>query len=455
MKDIIFNPIIITLLGGFCLISFLILFQYSLKEKVSKKIETFMVLFFLFLLMEIRVPPFSFLRPSALAGLDKTLASAAIQIGVYLFFVILLKSRFKRFFQNLFSVFNDPFLVIILLLSALSGFWSETPDVSFKGGLIFVGVSLFTVHIAKRYSLNQVTSLFRWLSIYLLIPCILVSVAIPSIGYEPEKGGWQGVTRHPIALGTFAALSFALWVCHLLHTRKEQKISIAGIFISLIALLGSKSSQAIFVVITLVGIILVQQMFKRLQFRQAIVTSVFFSMFTLCSVILIKYNLEAIVAATGRDLTLTGRTEFWPQVLRALNNHNPILGYGFTGFWQAWRGSESPARNIINPNGFVPPNGHNGFLDLALQIGWLGLFLFFVSLSIVAVKSLMFALKNRSPESIIPLIFTVYILMANISETQLFGDVYVWFMYVFLAVSPELRAKESSSRTHSIQSLHY
>jgi exopolysaccharide production protein ExoQ len=449
LKEILFNPAILSLIvlvGG---TFFLILFNFALKAKFARKLETLMVFLYLLLMMELRIFPFSVLKPLALVEKDKTLGSAAAQLGVYLFFVLVLSSRFRDFFQNSLLVFKNPGLTVVLLLSALSGFWSETPELSFKGGIAMVVVSLFTAHIAKHYKLQELMALFRWVSICTILPSIVVSIAIPSFGFDYDKGGWIGLLRHPIALGTFSALSIVLWFCHLSSTKQQRSLCIAMIVSSTVTLVGAKSAQGFFILVVLMSILAIRQVLQRLKFRQSVLLSILLAIAGTAGTVFFWLNIDTIFAANGRDLTLTGRTEFWPQIINALHNHNPFLGYGFRGFWQDWRRAENPARSIINANGFVPPNAHNGFIDLAVQIGYIGLFAFLVSTIAIAIRSFVFAARQRTTTSIVPLILTVYIVLANFSETQIFTDVYVWFLYIYLAVSPELDISTTAARSRA------
>src|ERR1700721_30572 len=66
----------------------------------------------------------------------------------------------------------------------------------------------------------------------------------------------------------------------------------------------------------------------------------------------------------GRDNTLTGRTEVWAAVLPEMERH-ALLGYGFGSFW-------TDARRLL----YDIPTSHNGYLDILLELGALGLALF-------------------------------------------------------------------------------
>jgi exopolysaccharide production protein ExoQ len=438
MREIFFNPVVIVLTTILCLALLIILLKISSNQKIAFQLETFVLCLFLISLAEVIIPPFSQLRPRAMAGLEKTLGSAVAQIGIYLFLMIAIRTRLRDFPQNLLLLTKDPYLVTILLLTLLSAFWSELPSLTFKGSLVLVGTSLFAVHIAKHYSIDRMTSILRFLCAFILILGALFSIALPSIGVN-EKG-WQGIMSFPIRTGTFAALGIILWGSHLLHTRKQRGLSISIISIFLLVLVRSNSAQAFFTLLSLLGISATQHLFKKLQFRPTIVALILCFVFSLWLFSFIQANTTVIFESLGKDTTLSGRTDFWPNLISALNQHNPLLGFGVYGFWQPWRGDENPARYIINSNGFVPPNAHSGFLDLALEIGWLGLFLFACSFIKLTINSLKFAIANRENTASVPMILVAYIFVSNFSETQLYSDVYIWFLYVFLAISPELNS---------------
>jgi O-antigen ligase len=78
----------------------------------------------------------------------------------------------------------------------------------------------------------------------------------------------------------------------------------------------------------------------------------------------------------GRDLTLTGRTEVWEVVTRSILKR-PLLGYGFYGFWQGMTG-ESAHAILATHWGFG--YAHNGMLEILLQLGFVGLILFLLTL---------------------------------------------------------------------------
>jgi O-antigen ligase len=150
--------------------------------------------------------------------------------------------------------------------------------------------------------------------------------------------------------------------------------------------------------------------------------------------ILITENAEyIIVEQLGKDLSISGRTYFWPLVVNAINKH-PIFGYGYQGFWQPWRTIDNPALPIRTPKlgDFIPEHSHNGFLDMGLDIGWLGLAFFIISLLINIYHGVVHVIRTNEYESSMPLIIFTWLIITNVTETGIATISFVWILYILM-----------------------
>jgi O-antigen ligase len=75
-----------------------------------------------------------------------------------------------------------------------------------------------------------------------------------------------------------------------------------------------------------------------------------------------------IIKGLGRNPTLTGRTAIWNAVLPFAGN--PLIGTGYESFWVGKRVEEFWSRNDGVLNGIT--EAHNGYLELYLNLGWIG-----------------------------------------------------------------------------------
>jgi len=447
IRNLILNPVILILLASILLVYFLIFLRLSNDGKTALILEKTTTFLFIFLLINPNTPPFNYLDPSALAGSDKSAASTILQLGIYAVFIILARSLFKGFFRSLTLMFRDPFLGILLIICVLSALWSGDPFVTFKFSLVQFIVSWVTAHIVSRNDWKMLAQNLRWICLVAAVLSLLTILAVPSLGIgiedvPPFAPRWKGIFPFPIKLGTCMALSVTLWINQLAYSSKQRLVSLGVVTLSFFLLVRAASAQAYFTLIILLSLLILLKLIQNFDHKQ-IMLIVIALIFVFAGLYVgITENLEVIFGAFGKDTTLTGRAEFWPQMIDALNKR-PVLGYGFHGFWQPWLGENNPAGHIVNSNGFIPPNGHNGFLDLALEVGYLGLLLFLLSLILNLVRAIIFWRRSKSNESIFPLIIIAYVIMANISETQLFVTNYIWFLYVAVAVRLNLGRQNS------------
>jgi exopolysaccharide production protein ExoQ len=81
---------------------------------------------------------------------------------------------------------------------------------------------------------------------------------------------------------------------------------------------------------------------------------------------------EPIFQILGRDATLTGRTDLWARLLPVIASR-PVLGYGYSAFWA---GLKPEVLSVWIGAGRLVPIADNGYIDLCLSLGAVGLCLF-------------------------------------------------------------------------------
>ncbi len=87
-------------------------------------------------------------------------------------------------------------------------------------------------------------------------------------------------------------------------------------------------------------------------------------------------SLASITSAYGKELTFSGRTYIWSASIDAIQRR-PLLGHGVGALF--WQQDVSPETDRIwRQVGFEANHAHNGALDLALQLGLVGLIIYAV-----------------------------------------------------------------------------
>ncbi len=215
--------------------------------------------------------------------------------------------------------------------------------------------------------------------------CVLVPFSLVLIKYYPLLGRrygkfsgiemWTGVTGQKNHLGRLCMISafFLLWALHQ-HWRERARVGggryqawadVAVVLIALWLLAGSNSSTALATLGLGAAAYLGLRLFRKLKITvpQAGVLAmvIFFMGFGVSTPFLGGSNVADVTASLGRDKTLTGRTEVWADVLPVMKRQ-PLLGYGLGSFW-------TDARRKF----YDIPSAHNGYLDILLELGGVGL----------------------------------------------------------------------------------
>ena len=125
-----------------------------------------------------------------------------------------------------------------------------------------------------------------------------------------------------------------------------------------------------------------------------------------------------VLTALGRDATFTGRTDIWKHI--TLASVNPLLG---AGFWNFWGGPGGHA--IVVAMNTPVPNAHDGYLDMYLDGGFLGLIVLFCLLFVSGRRML----GRFFPTGYQGLRFAllVILIVSNLTETSFGRPSAIWF----------------------------
>lgn len=442
MKDILRVPMFALML--FCLASIAFVTIYILVARYYKfgaRLEKLFVGILFFTITSssgVIAMPFPKLNPNILSNLETTLPTIVGQIAIYGGMILMLFPRLTKTTKNLVGVVikwisGDPFFCLFLLMMTCSGLWSKTPEISFRTVLSLWQITIVSIYVAKQYSWLEIYGLLRWLSGVLALWGVLKTNA-------SADGCWTGILGHKNPFSFQMANTASLWILYVFHERKYRYLSL---FITLIALLGlqkgcSGASRILTVILIIFWIYL--SFLKKLPLKWAFVYFILFLVGSIAIAILVLNNLEAIVVGgLKKDMTLTGRTDFWPLIIDRINQNSPIFGYGMAGFWQSWRGLENPAYGIVVvKSGFVPPHSHNGFIDILCELGWGGLLLFLLSFCNNIFRGVKYMIQENFPESALPLYLLTFTLMTNLTEGGFLAVGTYWCWYVVLSVKLSL-----------------
>ncbi|HEY1751473.1 MAG TPA: O-antigen ligase family protein, partial [Caulobacteraceae bacterium] len=132
-----------------------------------------------------------------------------------------------------------------------------------------------------------------------------------------------------------------------------------------------------------------------------------------------------VLAALGKDETLTGRTEIWSAVMHQIVKR-PWTGYGYGAVWTE-TSNWGPLPWISKEQGFVIHEAHNSWLGVWLELGYVGLFFTAAMLLVAWVRVLIGVFRRPSAYFTLP--FLAIFSLHSITEAALLAqNDFIWLI---------------------------
>jgi O-antigen ligase len=303
--------------------------------------------------------------------LDARVYAALLAAGL----IVLLtrRSRVKAFLQA-----NWPIL-IFLAYCALSVWWSDYPLVAFKRWTKALGdLAMILIVLTDD---EPVAALKRILarSGFVLMPLSILFIKYyPALAraYSPWNGTAYntGVATGKNGLGVICLVFGLASVWRLLEavrneegTRRVRSIIVHGTVIAQALWLFHMADSATSLACFLIGSILIAVTSLRTFMQRPAVVHLLVAGMLLVVVYGTLLNPSAgLTDMVGRDSTLTGRTALWDELVPLAVN--PWTGAGYGSFWLGER-----LEAIWRINWWHPLQAHNGYIEIFLDLGWVGL----------------------------------------------------------------------------------
>jgi O-antigen ligase len=276
---------------------------------------------------------------------------------------------------------ENSFLVLFFAYCAISVLWSEFPFVAFKRlwkGIGDIAMVMIVLTDADRGA--AIKRLLNRTGFVLLLYSLLFIRYFPDLGrgYDRWEGhvSYTGVAVNKNMLGIMCLLFgiAALWqLIQFCQTEKgirrirrviPQAIVLA-IVVWIFSIADSVTSMAC---ASLAAMLLILTSIRAVSRSRALVNLLVGGLLlTACGPLFLALGTDALLLL-GRDATLTGRTEIWSLVLGLAGN--PIIGTGYESFWLGRR-----LEQVWDLYHFPLNEAHNGYLELYLNLGWVGVVL--------------------------------------------------------------------------------
>ncbi|MBU1626565.1 O-antigen ligase family protein [bacterium] len=283
-----------------------------------------------------------------------------------------------------------PF-VLLFLWSLTTVLWSILPGITFKFARREILVYLI-IYFVVRHVINTESKIKLTMTVFFSSALFVQVYGVFAffMGYAIFNGRLIGTFFHPNVFGLFAAATISFSMAYLLDFKSEAKDKILPLLVLLtgIASLIFSSSRANMMGIVIAFLVMVLIKEKKLLL-------IFFMLF-LFIIILSPFQREDLVVFRISQLVdlfdigkspLGERYYLWYTAINIIKEH-PLKGIGYGEVFK-----EEYVTRMLPQATEIQPHSHNIFLEIALETGLPGLFLF-LWVHIFILKYLLKAFKN-------------------------------------------------------------
>lgn len=319
-------------------------------------------------------------------------------------------------------------IILLVGLAILSSAWSYAPGIALEQSLVLAGMTAFGLYLGARYTLEELLTVIATMSAIMAILSLGTAV-IPKLGGVTEQGNWQGVLADKNVFGIMMAFGAVVWIVKLFSNAKNTVVAPGFVLLTTTMVLLSGSATSLVVLLAVIGCFFVVQTSRSITGMGSLILA----LGGILGPVLIIWSLQnfgVILEILGRNATLTGRTDVW-RFSWELVKERFWWGHGYASIWGA-KGTLSYDM-LMHQVGWIPQHAHNGFLDLWLRVGIVGVGLFLFSYLTIAPKAIA-CVAPRNSLSTFPLLFLVFFVSYNLVESALMVHLqFFWIIYTSLA----------------------
>jgi O-antigen ligase len=348
---------------------------------------------------------------------------------------------------------KNLWLFMFLFYCGISILWSDFPSVTLIRWMkITVHFVIVLVLLTEPDPIESIKAMIRRYA-YVAIPLSIVFIKYyPHIGrtFHPWTGlvAYCGISYGKNSLGYISMICGIFFFWNLLtiwrqdNTRFNKMKYIAFLLMIswLLHMADSATSLACFVVgiLILLGLSTIRH---KLRYIQAYTVALLLILVTLHLTVGL---LELALPALNRDITFTGRTELWKEVLAM--DINPLLGTGYQSFW--W----GPRLDLFwEKYWWVPNQAHNGYIETYLNLGAIGLFIL-IAIIVTSYRRICTMLLTDFAYARLRMALLVSVLLYNVTEAGFKGLHFMFFVFIFVVAESLPKRSTAIRELHSIPS---
>lgn len=316
-----------------------------------------------------------------------------------------------------------PALISLLLLWCLVSIsWSAVPGIAVRRLLLTFLIMWSIFRSVDEIGYTRALTVLR-LCLAAALVANFLAVALSPVAVHQMKeladpklvGNWRGFLPHKNWAGPLCSVTIILFLFDTRLLLGRDRIAQALVLLGsgfFLYKTQSKTSMNLLAVSITIGFL-----FQRYNPKYRVLLISIIATLAVATAVLVDAYYDALLAPFwGSDRSvLTGRVDIWPLLIDYWRDHP--LGAGFGSFWKV--GPESPINHYTDSWVAGIGNGHNGYLDLLVTIGWPGLLLTILAMVVAPLCRLMLTAKVSRAARGMLMALLVFCIAQNSTETSL------------------------------------
>lgn len=347
------------------------------------------------------------------------------------------------------ALLRQPFLIVLMLIAALSTVWSIAPDQTTRRVFALYCTSLSGVVLGVRYGWTRLTEAVAAAFAIGAVASLIAAVVFPSIGVMSElfPGAWRGVWLEKNALGGNMAIGAVIMIAAAIFNPRRRRFWSAFALLAVFLVLMSTSKTALMSLLLGLGAIAFVAVARR-----GPAAGVASGWIAVLGVMLLASGLlfaaDLFFAVLGKDATFTGRTKIWSATMRQIAEQ-PWTGYGYGVVWDE-KGLWGPLARIIADAGFKPNHAHNAWIEQWLGLGVFGLGAFALFVLQTMVLGAAAAFRRRGEYLAAPYLVVYGLMTLTESVGAIYNDIR-WVIFCAIATKLVLPDADAPSQSASLR----
>jgi O-antigen ligase len=326
-------------------------------------------------------------------------------------------------------------LGVFIALAFVSALWSlDGVATSFRAVELLLA-TVVAAYIGMRYGPDQLLEILFWAGAIFLVLCLGLVFGIPAEGQmhsRPDYRSWRGVYWHKNHLGSIAALVNVVSLWRMLIAWEHRRADWLGGAVYLISLgtvyfAYSATGGIVLIALHLFALCVwlwIRTFHRWRRWHYSVALGV-----VVAGLAWAVLSADRIFGVFNRSPTMSGRVDLWKYLLQDVVPERLWWGHGFGAIWtiESFRVGAGERVHWGKPAVIAD----NGFLDILLHLGIVGLLVFLGVLIVAFVRSRRYGLAGGTLTDLFPLLLMFYAVVGNLAFSLFMEtEIFVWLLIV-------------------------